>query len=296
MAAVYYTIICKSYDKYFKRRISMKAYFKKIAALSAAALLVLSMAACGGNDEEEPTESDTVNAVVDEATPGDTSASEDASEDASAASENGSEAASNGDTAETNGSSNTPAPNATSLSKEEAVALFNKATASAKSMKGNRYTAVDLVQIPGGDTLKGILSKSGIIPDPDEAIAITGVPNTTMQASDFSSVTAKKSGSNWVITMSVKSETAPNTPANSRAFAELPQSEIDAALGKISIEPADAVKFVYSGGKIEATVTADGKLVSATYTMKVDVSVENAKVYFLTVESAKVSVTQTDKF
>lgn len=279
----------------------MKAYFKKIAALSAAALLVLSMAACGGNDEEEPTESDTVNAVVDEATPGDTNASEDASadasEDASAASENGSEAASNGDTAETNGSSNTPAPNATSLSKDEAVSLFNKATANAKSMKGNRYTEVDLVEVPGGAVLKSALSP--ILPDPDKATALTGVSNKTMQASDFSSVTAKKNGSNWVLTMTVKTETAPNTPANSRAFTVLPQSEIDSALGSLNASPADAIKFTYTGGTIVATVSADGsKLVSATYTMKVTLTATNAKALggLVKIDSAKINITQTDKF
>ncbi len=275
----------------------MKAYFKKIAALSAAALLVLSMAACGGNDEE-PTESDTVNAVVDEATPGDTSASEDASADASenaseGASEDGTEAANDGDTDETKAT--TPSADATSLSKEEAVALFNKATASAKSLKGNRYTAVDLVQVPGGAILESAISV--MLPDPNDATAITGVPNTTMQAGDFSSVTAKKSGSNWVLTMNVKAETAPNNAANARAFAELPQADIDSSLSGLKLSPADSVKFIYSGGSISATVTADGKLVSATYTMKVEVSVQNATALgVVKISSAKVAVTQTDKF
>lgn len=278
----------------------MKAYFKKIAALSAAALLVLSMAACGGNDDEDTTGSDTANsnAVVEDMPADDTNASEDASaaEDASSASEDASEAASNGDTKETQGS-NTPAPNATSLSKDEAVSLFNKATANAKSMKGNRYTSVELVDIPGGTVLKTALSP--ILPDPDKATALTGVPSKTMQASDFSSVTAKKSGSNWVLTMTVKTETAPNTPANSRAFAVLPQSEIDSALGSLNVSPADAVKFVYSGGTIVATVSADGsKLVSATYTMKVQLTATNAKAVggLVKIDSAKVNISQVDKF
>lgn len=278
----------------------MKAYFKKIAALTAAALLVLSMAACGGNDDEEPTESDTVNAIVDEVTPGDTSASEDASADASenaseGASEDGTEAANNGDTNDTQASA--PSANATSLSKEEAVALFNKATANAKSMKGNRYTSVELVEIPGGSVLKSALSP--LLPDPNEAAPLTGVANKTMQASDFSSVTAKKSGNNWVLTMTVKTETAPNTPANSRAFAVLPQSEIDSALGSLNATPADAIKFVYTGGTIVATVSADGsKLVSATYTMKVQLVATNAKALggLVKIDSAKVNISQVDKF
>ncbi len=279
----------------------MKAYFKKIAALSAAALLVLSMAACGGNDDEDTTGSDAANsnAVVEDMPADNTNASEDASaasEDASAASENASEAASNGADSNTP-SASTPSANATSLSKEEAVALFNKASASAKSMAGKRYTAVNLIEVPGGDMLKGVIS--GALPSADEATAIKGVPNTTMQASDFSSVTAKKSGSNWVITMNLKTETAPNNAANARAFEELPQDQIDEWInGKLSVKPSNGVKFVYSGGSIVATVSADGsKLVSATYTMKVNVSVTNVKAMgIVSISSAKVSVTQTDKF
>lgn len=279
----------------------MKAYFKKIAALSAAALLVLSMAACGGNDDEDTTGSDTANsnAVVEDMPADDTNASEDASaasEDASDASEDASEAASNGADSNTPAAS-TPSANATSLSKDEAVALFNKASANAKSMKGNRYTAVDLIEVPGGDFLKNTIS--GFLPSANDATAITGVPNATMQASDFSSVSAKKSGNNWVLTMNVKSETAPNNAANARAFDELPQADIDDWLNnKLKISPSNGVKFAYSGGTIVATVSADGsKLVNATYTMKVTVTVSNVKALgIVSISSAKVTVTQTDKF
>lgn len=273
----------------------MKAYFKKIAALTAAALLVLSMAACGGNDDTESTAPvDDTNSVVEDIPADDTNAS---NEDVSGESDT---AASN-DTSDTakaeEGDNNTTAPaNATSLSKDEAVALFNKATAAAKSKSGNRYTKVDLVEVPGGSILSGALSP--LLPNPDKATAIKGVPNGTMNASDFSSVTAKKSGNNWVLTMNVKTETAPNTAANSRAFEELPQSEIDKALGSLSVSPMSGVKFTYSGGTINATVTADGQLVSATYTMKVQLVASNVTAVggFVKISSAKVNITQTDKF
>lgn len=276
----------------------MKAYFKKIAALTAAALLVLSMAACGGNDDTESTAPvDDTNSVVEDIPADDTNAS---NEDVSGESDT---AASNdtSDTAKTEeGGDKTPtssSSNSDTLSKDEAVALFNKATAAAKSKSGNRYTKVDLVEVPGGDALRNILKLANVLPDPEAATPLKGAPNSAMNASDFSSVTAKKSGNNWVLTMNVKNETAPNHPANTRAFAELPQSEIDNALGKIKIEPADGIKFIYNGGKIEATVTADGQLVNATYTMKVIVSVGKVKVGgFLPINSAKVEVTQTDKF
>lgn len=276
----------------------MKAYFKKIAALTAAALLVLSMAACGGNDDEDTTGTDTANsnAVVEDMPADDTNVSEDdsaASEDDSAASEDASEASNSADSAK---DSSAASSNSSTLSKDEAVALFNKATASAKSMKGNRYTAVDLIEVPGGDFLKNTIS--GFLPSADDATAITGVPNGTMQASDFSSVTAKKSGNNWVLTMNLKNETAPNNAANARAFAELPQSDIDDWLNnKLKVSPSDGVKFAYNGGSIVATVSADGKLVNATYTMKVTVTVSNVKALgVVKIDSAKVAVTQTDKF
>lgn len=275
----------------------MKAYFKKIAALTAAALLVLSMAACGGNDDEDTTGSDAANsnAVVEDMPADDTNASEDASasEDDSAASEDASEASDSADSAK---DSSAASSNSSTLSKDEAVALFNKATASAKSMKGNRYTAVAINKLPGAlDKLKGMISEG--LPSADEATPITGVPNATMQAGDFSSVTAKKSGNNWVLTMTVKTETAPNNAANARAFEELPQSEIDSWLNKFSVKPTSGMKFVYSGGTINATVTADGKLVSATYTMKVTLDVSNVTAMGLfKISSANISITQTDKF
>lgn len=274
----------------------MKAYFKKIAALTAAALLVLSMAACGGNDDTESTAPvDDTNSVVEDIPADDTNAS---NEDVSGESDT---AASNdtSDTAKTEeGGDKTPtssSSNSDTLSKDEAVALFNKATAN-KSKSGNRYTKVDLVEVPGGAILSGALSP--LLPNPDKATAIKSLPNGTMNASDFSSVTAKKSGNNWVLTMNVKTETAPNTAANSRAFEELPQSEIDKALGSLSVSPMSGVKFTYSGGTINATVTADGQLVSATYTMKVQLVASNVTAVggFVKISSAKVNITQTDKF
>lgn len=275
----------------------MKAYFKKIAALTAAALLVLSMAACGGNDDEDTTGSDTANsnAVVEDMPADDTNASEDASasEDDSAASEDASEASNSADSAK---DSSAASSNSSTLSKDEAVALFNKATASAKSTKGNRYTGVVINKLPGSlDKLKGMISEG--LPSADEATPITGVPNTTMQASDFSSVTAKKSGNNWVLTMNLKTEVAPNNAANARAFEELPQDEIDSWLNKFSVKPASGMKFTYEGGSIVATVSADGKLVSATYTMKVTLNVSNVTAMGLfNISTANISITQTDKF
>lgn len=276
----------------------MKAYFKKIAALTAAALLVLSMAACGGNDDAESTAPvDDTNSIVDNIPADDTNASD---EDATGESDT---AASNdtSDTAKTEDGTdkNTTSSNtdATTLSKEEAVALFNKATAGAKGMKGVRSTAVDINKLPGGlDMLKDVIT--GALKSSTADVSITGVPNQTMNASDFSSVTAKKSGNNWVLTMAVKGETAPNHAANTRAFAELPQKDIDEWInGKLKVKPADSIKFNYNGGTIVATVSADGKLINATYTMKVNVSVNNAKALgFLTISKAEVSVTQTDKF
>lgn len=275
----------------------MKAYFKKIAALTAAALLVLSMAACGGNDDTESTAPvDDTNSVVEDIPADDTNAS---NEDVSGESDT---AASNdtSDTAKTEeGGDKTPtssSSNSDTLSKDEAVALFNKATAAAKSKAGTRKTDVNLIEVPGGDTLKNIISAG--LESTAKPTSIKGVPNTTMNASDFSSVTAKKSGNNWVLTMNVKNETAPNNAANARAFEELPQDQIDEWIsGKLSIKPADGVKFAYNGGSIVATVTADGQLVSATYTMKVSVTVSNVKAMgIIPISSAKVAVTQTDKF
>lgn len=264
----------------------MKAYFKKMAALLAAALLVLSMAACGGNDEGTSTEPDSTNPIVEEIPAEDTNSSE----------ESESNAADSSETAKNEEESSNSSANSDSLSTDEAVALFNKAAASAKSMKGTRSTKVNLIDLPGGDTLKNIISKG--LESSAKDVAITGVPNTTMNAGDFSSVKAVKDGNNWKLTLNVKNETAPNHAANTRAFEELPQSEIDSWInGKLKVTPSDSIKFAYNGGTIDATVTADGKLVSATYTMKVTVTVKNAKAMgLITISSAKVEVTQTDKF
>lgn len=205
----------------------------------------------------------------------------------------------NNSSSTSSGESTTNSPsssaNATSLSKAEAVALFNKASANAKNRSGKRNTSVDLVDVPGGDTLRAALTP--MLPSDNESVSVTGVPNSTMQVSDFSSVTSKKSGSNWIITLNLKTETEPSIPANSRAFTELPQSEIDSALNSLALSPVDSVKFTYSGGSITAVITEDGKLVNATYIMKVNVNVQNAKVLGLvSIHSAKVTVTQTDKF
>lgn len=292
----------------------MKAYLKKITALSMAALLVLSLAACGGNDDEPSTDPSGDSAIVDNSedvnTPDasdDTDASEDASGDTDAdpsnnedpdaptdpdaPSKNDPTSSKNDPTKPTGGNNNPSTPAKTSLTKQEALDLFNKATVG-KSMKGLRKTKVNLNKLPGSlDKYKGDLEKT--IAERAADKELSRFENQTLTMNDVKNVTAVKSGNNWKITISVKDGYA----ANAKAFLELPKDEIDGWVKKLMLKPADALQFNYRNSTIVATVTPDGKVVNAEYTMKVNVHVDNGKVFgFVNVSNVDVDVTQIDKF
>lgn len=182
-------------------------------------------------------------------------------------------------------------PAKTTLTAQEALDLFNKATVG-KSKNGTRYTNVVIVEIPG--SLSGIMSTlEEMIASATQPVVLGKFPNSKLTMADCSSVSGTKSGNNWVITLKIKNTQA----ANTKAFAELPEREIDLWIERLKITPAGGIKLKYCDGTIVATVTPDGKLVSGTYTMNVDVTADNVKALgMLSVNHAYVKVTQTDKF
>lgn len=290
----------------------MKKAMLKVLSLAMALTLVASLAACGGNSEEETTTgADTSTEAV--VTPDETVAGEEVpSEDASAAEETTvivtdaeghtsvvtQAPAKPGDKTtqapakpgDNNKPTQAPAEK-TSLNGQEALDVFNKATVG-KSKAGKRYTAVNIVKLPGGlDKLKGMIQ--GMLPSANDATPISKPENAALTMADVSSATAKKNGNNWDITINVK----PGAASNAHAFCELPKAEIDSWLNKLSVKPVDGVKFNYKAGTITATVTPDGNLVKAEYVMNVTVDVQNVKAAgIFSVSEAKVEVSQKDVF
>lgn len=185
---------------------------------------------------------------------------------------------------------------AQALSTAQAVQLVNQAFADAKEQTGSRTMVIDLEKLPSGlnmlkDTIQGMLGDTG---EPSE---VAGVFAQNLQEGDFTSVQSEKSGENHKITMTVKTETAPDTPANGRAFSILPQDAIDEWFGKLKVTPSDGVKFIYENGTIEAVVTPEGKLVSTVNTMRISIVVDSVKVLgILPMSDAKVNLTMTDSF
>lgn len=287
----------------------MKKAMLKVLSLAMALTLVASLAACGGNSEEETTTgADTSTEAV--VTPDETLAEgETVAEettvivtDAEGHTQVVTKAPSNDKTtakAPAGGNNNQPtqAPGKPADATQEALNLFNNATVGVKKA-GKRYTDVKV-------NLGGNLAPLGkiitpLLPNPnkpDDIPANEGIPNVKLTKTDVSSATAVKSGNNTVVTINVK----PGASANAHAFKELPQDMIDDWLkNKLTVTPQNSIQFNYQAGKIVATISPDGKLVSGEYTMKVNVDVNNAHVekgiFKMDVKEAHVKVTQTDKF
>ena len=280
----------------------MKKNLTKLLALMMALALVFSLAACGGNDDPDPSNDPSNNPVgesVDSSetvAPGDTDPSA-TNEDPSAT--NTDPSASEGDTTTTKpgdttttkpGDTQKPGtsqPDANDMTKANAATLvsyFNDATK--KVSKGTKKitTVVNKVDAGAIGSLAGMLGLdiNGLVGSFLGAGTQTQNNSTlqksTLTSSDISSATCKKSGNNYVVVINVKQCVNPETSGNN-ALTKFTKdfkgpNDVVNALKK---EGASAsVSATYSPIKITATIDAtSGKLVGAVYELHYTAQLDN---------------------
>lgn len=250
----------------------MKKNLAKLIALMMALVLVFSFAACGGNDED-PTESDTANAVQteDAGTP-------DATGDTSASDETGDSAAPDetGDSKQEPGSSDgsdTPAPDGVAVpaTKEDAVKLYNDALKkiSSTSAKIDR-------KLTKTDSSVGDLNNLG--PVSEKFAAGSGNLNSklsALSAADVQSYSKSESGNNIIMTFTLKTVNGGNALTHGKGgyMYFLTMDEINTVVKDIGNSIKEGFKIEINkdkssislqGGKLVVTVDkTTGKMSSA---------------------------------
>lgn len=264
----------------------MRKNLAKLIALMMALVLVFSFAACGGDKDEQP--SDTTNEVVnteDAVTPdetGDTAGSEDASaNDSQAASD--SQAADSNNAGTQGGSTSTSTAIAQPKTTAEGVKVFNDALAKVSGTKTTvkreltkaKVSILDLNDITNGGASKSFAAGSGTV----------NVKLSSLNASSVSSFDCTTSGNNYVMTFNLKETSGGASMKHGQGgyMYFLTMSEISDVVMQIGHELGGEgfnvdintakTTLTLTGGKLVVTVNKDtGKMSSAvlSFTENID--------------------------
>ncbi|MCL2299666.1 MAG: hypothetical protein FWC27_05915 [Firmicutes bacterium] len=123
-----------------------------------------------------------------------------------------------------------------------------------------------------------------------------------LKPSDVASISAKKSGDNWVMVVKIIKETNPNKPtgsANARAYSIASRQEVlDEITGfsdAITADVKDAT-LLYNSGTINLTVNSKGQVVSGDYKFLVDAIANNVKLINIISTDVTARMTTTCKY
>jgi len=197
-----------------------------------------------------------------------------------------------------------PPANLDTLSKAEQLAYFNKAANRvrtekpgftkqfAKIISDMKFTGVvSLVQ--------GIIDNivAGLTGAEDPKTYAKGTDNKgdflseitpfELRSGDVASISSKKSGDNWVMTVKIIQETNPAKPtgsANARAYSIASRQEVlDEITGFSSAITANVndASLLYNGGTINLTINSKGQVIAGDYKFLVDATANNVKISIL---------------
>lgn len=259
--------------------IPMRKNLAKLIALMMALVLVFSFAACGGDKDEQP--SDTTNEAVvnteDTATPGETGDT--------AASDETSDTAAPGESKQddTTNKTDTPAPGGVAVpsTKDEAVKLYNDALGKVSSTKANvtrKLTKKDLTivgdldKLTNGEASKQFAAGGG---------NLAGAKLSSLSASNVSNYTKTTSGNNIVVTFTLNTTSGGTNlkHGNGGYMYFLTMDEIDSVVNQIGKSiggdgfnvniKKDKSSISLENGKFVVTVDkTTGKMSSAVLSFK----------------------------
>ncbi|MBQ7542837.1 MAG: hypothetical protein IJT44_11165 [Clostridia bacterium] len=271
---------------------------KKLFALCTAAVLVLSMTACGGKETKEPDttaaeivtesladESTTLSAEAESLTE-DASATEAVTDEAASEKADATEAASEAEATTEADAKKTPE------TVEEIVEFYKQAATTTNKGKINANDKMELKYLDGGSGLVGGLI-SAFEPIAKNALAKNSGPidHVTggfdkLTADDVASATAKSDGKYTTIRINLKDQTDGMYGKSKEGHVGHGVSILDGVqkaideLDGVSVDASEGeIKLHYNNAYIDAKIDNDtGKIVSGKWHYIVDVSIDNTKV------------------
>lgn len=277
---------------------------KKILALTAAAIMIFSFAACGGKDDApttvaettsiEQTEAVDVDVTVDESTPDSTEAEEPT------------EQANEADTTQTADETD-KVPETV----EEIVEFYKNAAEATDKTNPRTMTKMEMTSLDGGKGAVGSLisalegpGRKALERNSSEG---TGIPGgfKNLTAADVTSATAKDDGKYTTIHMNIKTQvdgmngkTKEGSVGHAIGVLDGIQTAVD-EIGGVDLDASNgSMKLTYNNATVDVKIdNATGKIVSGTWHHTVNVSIDNvvAKVAFIkaTIDGGKIVINYT---
>ena len=188
----------------------------------------------------------------------------------------------------------------TKMNKEELVAYYNDAVNAVRAAKP-AYTKEERLKVNDfsssilGGMLDGLLKgvvKNAMPGDPEYSAKKKGESNvdhffieqatSAVKASDVASITAKKDGANYVITITMGKEVNPERRGNSRYSrvfqVQTRQDVLDNLAGNGLTGDAKNCTLTYRDGKAVVTINEKGQIIRASTGFYVDADAKNMKI------------------
>lgn len=188
-------------------------------------------------------------------------------------------------------------PDPVGMSKAELAAWYNDRV---NYMRGKKpaFTRVETLRIERIDTSMGRLADGIINPimrtfmpgDPvtdhypkgtgSAGVSFSKFEKSVVRASDPASISAKKEGNNYVLTLTLGRETNPapdGSSVYSRLFTVITRQELLASLEGVLEADPDKATMVYHSGRVELTVNQKGEIIAASASCQIDVEARDVK-------------------
>ena len=269
---------------------------KRILVLLLALCTLLAFTACGDASEEE-----TKPVISDETTAATESAPETTVPEETTTLE---ETTTVPDTTTEAATTTTAPSDPTSMSKEQLIVFYNNAVNAVRAARP-AYTRVEVLKINSvktslaGGMLDGLLNPivKNLMPgEPKPTSKKKGDSNadhffieqqtSAVKASDAASISAKKDGANFVITLSLGSETNPakmGASKYSRVFQIQTREELLESLAKDGLTAdVNNTSLLYRDGKVVVTINDKGQIIEAHAEFFVDANAKQAKLSMFT--------------
>jgi hypothetical protein len=190
------------------------------------------------------------------------------------------------------------------MNKEQLVAYFNEAANNVRKQKPklhcvstNKIEKTEAKGLPtslvtsivnqfmDGKPVASDIAKDGS--NQDKFLARESAFASNLRTGDVTGYNVAKSGANYVITLNIKDQTNPvkgDSNSYGRVFDFMtPQGLLDKLSGTVSNSPEN-VTLNYNSGKVELTVTPDGKVIKSVSDFKCTAYAPKSKVSFITLD------------
>jgi len=202
------------------------------------------------------------------------------------------------------------------MNRAELVAYYNDAINLVRTQRPG-FTRVETLRIDSVETSLGSVAnwiidrgKDLFMPgNPETVVYPKGADNlehfanwhqvSQLQPSDVASASARRSGENYVITITLGRETNPTANGSngySRMFSIITREDILRELDGFATADPNRATMVYHGGRVEYTINPQGQIIAGSIRFQVEMEAVDVRAFFLTAETLTAKQTSSHAY